>query len=523
MGALTSKPYAFTARPWELRTVESVDFFDSFGSSIRIDTRGLKVMRVLPRINESLNEEWITDKIRFAYDGFHRQRLIAPLRNLVGQFRKLTWSEAYFELFSTYLQKVGAKPLYFNLFVGRFVDSISFYAIRSLVLRLLQISQNLRGTGAYISPSRFLNVISLESAAAKLPTLFRSSYTVQPIADMVNANALLILNTNLRVESPLLNVRLRRAVMQRNIPVYTLGLCADLTYSSNSLGNNLDYLVAVAEGRHPLVRFVSKLDKVSAFYSVNVLKFGNMFLLLDKLKDLARQSTSGLKVSTNLVFSNISSVTMADYGLLGSGSANASASRTYSNFVWVMDNDEVCFSTDYLNNDDTFTVYSGHHGDRNALKAALVLPFAAPFEKPVSFANMFGTSLNVFSPALAPVGNSTTELSFSHTFASYLFSFFNGKSKHHYKDVLRSNANVRLQLGYLRSTNIQSQYKPIELVYSATDVPLLNCADISSTYINSDFITSNNESYYLDNSIARASTTMALSHSRFQRYLVNFR
>jgi len=288
VGALTSKPYAFTSRPWELRKTESIDVLDGIGSNIRVDTRGLEVMRILPRLNDDINEEWISDKTRFAYDGLKRQRLATPLVRQGDEFVPTTWENA--------LRLIGSKlaPLRSNEVVGvagQLADAESMIALKDLLNRCN--SENL-----------FLDA----SNPFKLPTGFsdfRSNYTLNSTINGVEeADVLLIIGSNPRHEGAILNARIRKAYLGNNLDVGLIGTPVTLTYDYDHIGTNISSLHSLLEDKHPFMQRLVSAKKPMIIVGSSVLErsdnsdvFRLIANLSDKLKNtLFQENWNGFNV-----------------------------------------------------------------------------------------------------------------------------------------------------------------------------------------------------------------------------------
>jgi len=362
MGALTSKPYAFTARPWELRSREAVDYFDSFGSSIRIDLRGLDIMRVLPRINEAVNEEWITDKVRFSYDGLKRQRLVVPLKRNGLSFVKISWIESYTLLFKNIILR--SSPNNINFFIGKLVDITSFYSLISFFQRIKQLV----GVG--------INLLYAEDPYVSMFSRYRTQYLFPNLKHLDQIDILLLVGSNIRLESPLLNIRIRKRVLTYNLPVFTLGFQSDLTYNAVNLGLTTATLVSLVEGRHPFLKLWLRKISPSVFFSHST----NRLRLNTLINSFKTVSNHFVEVYQTFIALSASTSAVLDYGVLTSFDRIRS-----STFNWVLNNDEVCFDSEA-----SYTVYSGHHGDRNALLSNLVIPLSLSSEKHAAYMNMSG-------------------------------------------------------------------------------------------------------------------------------------
>src|SRR4051794_8496428 len=230
VGALVSKPYAFTARPWELSKTESVDVMDAVGSAIRIDTRGREVMRIQPRLNEAINEEWISDKTRHVVDGLRTQRLDHPYIRQNGRLRPATWPEAFAAIAA---RMRGAKPERVGALAGDLCTVEEMFALKELMTRLGVVNLECRQDGAALDPS-----------------WGRAAYLFNPtIAGIDQADALLIVGANPRREAAVLNARIRKRWRAGHFPVGVVGERVDLTYPYHYLGAGHDTLAELADGR----------------------------------------------------------------------------------------------------------------------------------------------------------------------------------------------------------------------------------------------------------------------------------
>lgn len=232
VGALTNGPYAFTSRPWELKSFYSVDVMESMGSAIQIDTRGSEIMRVLPRIHEEINEEWISDKTRHAFDGLKYQRLTVPLQRLPDNtFAELMWDEGI-QRVAEKLNSVQGDEI--TAIIGEFADVESIVALKDLLNRL------------------DCDNFEVRSDAPKFNADFRSSYLMNSaIQGVEDADLLLLIGTNPKSEAPVFNSRILKNVRHNDLKVAVLGSPSDLTYDYMHLGNSTKTLLEIAEGRHP--------------------------------------------------------------------------------------------------------------------------------------------------------------------------------------------------------------------------------------------------------------------------------
>src|SRR5262245_24953219 len=252
VGALTSKPYAFKARPWELNKTESIDVMDALGSAIRVDTRGREVMRILPRVNEDVNEEWISDKTRHVVDGLRTQRLDQPYLREGSRLRPATWSEAFFaieaEIATTAPERIGA-------IAGDLAAVEEMFALKDLMRRLGVKNIDARQDGCVIDP-----------------TWGRASYLFNAtVAGIERADALLIIGSNPRKESPVLNARIRKRWRAGKFPIGVIGERADLTYPYEYVGAGSDTLTDVSVGLHVFADELKKAERPLVLVGAGVL------------------------------------------------------------------------------------------------------------------------------------------------------------------------------------------------------------------------------------------------------------
>ena len=374
VGALTSKPYAFVARPWELQKTESVDVLDAVGSNIRIDSRGPQVLRVLPRLNEAVNEEWISDKTRFAIDGLVRQRLDRPYIRRDRQLREADWREAL-DLVADRLKRIPSERI--AAIAGDLCDAEAMYALKELLTDLGAASIDCRQDGAKLDPQ------------------CRSGYLFNTtIAGIEKADACLLVGTNPRLEAPLVNARLRKRFLQGGFRVAAIGPNIDLTFPVEMLGQGGDSLSALASGNHPWLAGLSE-----AKYPMLVLGQGAL-ARRDGARVLAM--ARGIAESCGLVRAdwtgfNVLHHAAARVGGLDLGFVPGPGGRDVDGILagcksgdvellYLLGADEI----DTGNLGTAFVIYQGHHGDRGARHADLILPGAAYAEKDGTYVNTEG-------------------------------------------------------------------------------------------------------------------------------------
>jgi NADH-quinone oxidoreductase subunit G len=375
VGALTSKPYSFVARPWELRKTETIDALDAVGANIRVDARGNEVLRILPRLNEDVNEEWISDKTRFSCDGLRRQRLDRPyIRNSEGKLAPADWDDAFTAIATRVKGLDGGK---IAALAGDLCDVESMYALKALM-------------GALGSPN-----LDCRQDGAKLDPAVRASYLFNTgIAGVEEADACLIIGSNPRVEAPLVNARLRKRWLQGNFPVGVVGPRHDLTYSHDYLGAGTDTLREIADGSHAFASVLKDAERPMLILGMGALARSDGAAILAAAHKIA-ESTGMVADGWNgfsVLHTAAARVGGLDIGFVPgtegldtNGILDAAESGSVE-VVYLLGADEV----DTKKLDKAFVIYQGHHGDAGAHAADVILPGAAYTEKSATFVNTEG-------------------------------------------------------------------------------------------------------------------------------------
>ncbi|XP_071965290.1 NADH-ubiquinone oxidoreductase 75 kDa subunit, mitochondrial-like [Antedon mediterranea] len=372
VGALTSKPYAFTARPWETRKTESIDVLDAVGCNITVSTRAGEVMRILPRVHEDINEEWISDKTRFSYDGLKRQRLtVAMVKDDEGNLIASTWEDALSTVASQLISTSGSQ---ISAIAGGLVDAEALLALKDLLNRF--------GSEALCTEEIF----PMDAAG----TDFRSNYLLNTsIAKVEEADLLLLVGTNPRYEAPLFNVRVRKSWLHNDLNVALVGENVDLTYSYDHLGNTTDVLSELAKGTHPFNKQLSKAKNPMIVIGSGALQredgaaiHANAITIAQN----ARQNSEDDWKVLNVLHRVASQVAALDLGY----SAGVEHVRNNApKLLFLLGADEDTVTRDDLPQ-DCFVVYIGHHGDSGASMADVILPGAAYTEKISTYVNTEG-------------------------------------------------------------------------------------------------------------------------------------
>jgi NADH-quinone oxidoreductase subunit G len=369
VGALTSKPYAFAARPWELNKTESIDVMDALGSAIRIDTRGREVMRILPRTNDDVNEEWISDKTRHVVDGLRTQRLDQPYVRSGGRLQPVSWSAAFAAIAA---KMARANPRRVGAIVGDLAAVEEIFALKDLMTRLGVVNLDCRQDGAAFDPSW-----------GRAGYLFNST-----IAGIESADALLLVGTNPRREAAVLNARIRkRWRASRNFPIGLIGAKAPLTYTYDYLGAGPETLADI--GRHSFADAMRKAERPLIIVGAEVFARPDGGAVAS-LAAKAAIDLGAIKDGWNgfsVLHTAASRVGALDLGFVpADGGLNAlqMAAAGTLDLVFLLGADEIDVAP------GAFVVYIGTHGDRGAARADVVLPGAAYPEKSAAYVNTEG-------------------------------------------------------------------------------------------------------------------------------------
>jgi NADH dehydrogenase (ubiquinone) Fe-S protein 1 len=384
VGALTSKPYSFTARPWELRKTESIDVLDGIGSNIVVNTRGGEVMRILPRVNEDVNEAWISDKTRFSYDGLKRQRLVEPMvRNDKGQLTPVDWEVALITVADMLRRTAGEKM---GVIAGGLADVESLVALKDLFNKMS--SENLHTEEMFPNAGTGVDL--------------RSSYLLNAsIAGVEESDLLLLVGTNPRFEAPLFNARVRKSYIHNELSVAVIGSKVDLTYDYTHLGDSPKVLVKLLSGDHPYSKkFTSAKRPMIVVGSSTLCGSEGTSLLSGAIRLAAMAKPEDKRWSVLNVLHRVA----GQVGAMDVGYKTNNLDMSKMKFLYLLGADDGSVTKEMLP-EDCFVVYQGHHGDHGALLADVVLPGAAYTEKEATYVNTEGraqrTRVAVTPPGVA--------------------------------------------------------------------------------------------------------------------------
>ncbi len=468
VGALTSKPYVFEARPWELRKTETIDVMDAVGSNIRVDTYDWEVKRVLPRINEEINEEWISDKTRYACDGLKNQRLDTPLIKNNGNFEEISWQDAYKKI----KEKISkSSPDKIVGLTGDMTNMETMFVIKNLFQKTLNSSYlDSRANHTYINFENRKNY------------LFNSK-----IEGIEESDLILLIGTNPRFEATILNSRIRKTYLKNKTEIFSLEDVGDLTYPYKVLENNSKVINKIIENEHDLSNKIVSAEKPIIILGQSILNSNNGAYIFEELK---KYLTSINKIddnwnALNILSTDASAVGSYDLGIFSSNDGSNKTLKKIENgeveVIFLLGQDNL-----KIKKRNEFIIYIGSHGDNGADMADLILPGAAYTEQDGYFTNLEGKLQKAYKASYPP-GEAKEDWQIINELSSSIFgsSLFNNKD-----ELLKSLQN------YLNNQNIKN-----------FEVPKYN--------LNDEKILVEDIDYYYSNVIARASKTM--SECRYAR------
>ncbi len=478
VGALTNKPYAFGGRPWELRKTESIDVMDAVGTNIRVDAREQKVMRVLPRIHEDVNEEWLADKSRQACDGLSNQRLDRPYVRKNGKLTEATWPEAFAAITAKVRGLPGSK---IAAIAGDLCDAESMFALKGLMTALGSANLDCRQDGAALD------------ALSRASYLFNST-----IAGIEQADALLIIGSNPRTEAPILNARIRKRFLRGGFPVGVIGPDVPLTYKTQNLGNSADILSQIASGAHAFAATLKNVKKPMLIVGQGALARADGAAILSVAREIAdacglvKDGWNGF----NVLHTAAARVGGLDLGFVpGTGGKDVrgildGAGKGEIEVVYLLGADEI--DTNKLGK--AFVIYQGHHGDRGAHRADVILPGAAYTEKDGLYVNTEGRVQQALR-AVFPPGQAREDWTIVRALSESL-----GKTLP-YDNLAQLRAALR---------DAAPEFVKIDVIQAATWGGFGKAGQVSATPFEYPV-----KNYYMTDPISRASRTMARCTEEF--------
>ncbi len=387
VGALTSKPYAFEARPWELKKTESVDVMDAVGSNIRIDTYNWEVKRVLPRLNNEINEEWISDKTRYSCDGLLKQRLDVPYIKKNNKLQKTTWDEAI-TLLTNKIRSVAPDEI--GGHIGDMVNLENALSFKKLFNSLKSTNLEFRERKFYINSSEKSNYI------------FNSS-----IKGIEKSDLILLIGTNPRHEATMLNARIRKVYVNKNIPIFSVGDPGDLTYNYTIIGNSTDDLKRILNEEGEFSQKLLSSKRPLVIIGESALELKSSKYIFEGFKNFLKKNNFISKEwnALNFLPQNASTVGLIDLKILSKEDEEQKSffEKLNSNqfkLLYLLGSDNI-----EIKKNNEFIVYQGSHGDRGAEIADLVLPSAAFTEQNGLYENLEGR-VQECKKASYPIGES---------------------------------------------------------------------------------------------------------------------
>jgi len=481
VGALTSKPYAFMARPWETRKTETVDVLDCVGSNIVVTHRTGEVLRIMPRMNEDVNEEWISDKTRFACDGLKRQRLTTPMiKGPDGNLMSVSWEDAIVTV-AKMLDSAPADNI--AAVAGGQCDAESLLALKDLFNRL--------GSEAVCTEEIFPN----EATGTDL----RSNYLLNTgIAGVEDADLVLLIGTNPRFDAPVFNARLRKCWIHNELDLALVGPKVDLTYDYDHLGDSTDVLQQLADGKHPFSARLAAAKNPVVIVGSEALQREDgaaVMKLTQQIADKVR-NTSGCAPDwavLNVLHRVASQVAALD---LGYKSGVAEARNAKPKVLWLMGADSEAITKDDIP-EDCFVVYQGHHGDAGAAIADCILPGAAYTEKQGTYVNMEGRTQQTF-PALSPPGEARVDWKIIRVVSEVIDEKLPYDNLNELRARMAEVSPNLVRYGTVESANFFAQ--SLSLAKKVTTALSNSPLDVSKKVL---------EDFYQTDAISRASPTMA--------------
>ena len=477
VGALTSKPYAFKARSWELTKTESIDVMDGLGSNIRIDSKGLGVLRILPRLNEEINEEWISDKTRFACDGLKYQRLDKAYIKRNGKLIAVTLEEAYKFIANKLITLKGSEIAALS---GDLSSVEEVFALKLLMEKLGSDNIDCRPIGS------------------KINVADRASYVFNTtVAGIEQADSCLLIGINPRVTAPVLNARIRKRYLTKNFKIAAIGCDADLTYPYLNLGDSVEALKSILNGKSEYCQILEKSINPMLIISSDVISGKDGEVILNYAKKIAEKYRMiGTEWNGfNMLHKTASLVGSLDIGFISKNEhINADvilekAKKGDIKAVYLLGVDDIDLKR--LKESDCFVIYQGSHGENGANSADVILPGAAYTEKDAIYVNTEGRPQTTKRAVFAP-----------------------GEAKEDYELIKELAKIIHIDLGFNNLSELRKILEKTNSVFSNLnkvvknkwiDAPNLNIlGEFSNNTINVA-----NSNFYSSNIIARTSKTMA--------------
>ena len=468
VGALTSKPYVFEARPWDLKKTETIDVMDAVGSNIRVDTYGWEVKRILPRINEDINEEWISDKTRYACDGLLNQRIDTPfIKYKNGKFDKTSWKEVYNIIKEKIKSTESAKICGFT---GDLINMETLYMFKEFFNKSLN-SKNLesRSNHAYLNPEKRENY------------LFNSS-----INGIEESDFIFLIGTNPRFEATILNARIRKSYLKNKTEIISLNNIGDLTYPYKKLEGNIDTIKEIINDQHAVSAKIKEAKKPIIIFGQSALEFKFGKYIFESIKSylIKNKKISDDWNSLNIISENASTVGSLDLGIYktkdGSNEVLSDLENHKYEIVYLLGQDSLKFKKQ-----NEFIIYQGSHGDKGAEIADVILPGPAYTEQNGYFTNLEGKLQKAYKASYPP-GEAKEDWQIINELSEII------NNKKIFNDKAELDNSMLNYLNLFKENNLSKKY-----------------SELANLSFESEKIIIKDNDYYYSNSIARASKTMS--------------
>ena len=462
VGALTSKPYVFEARPWELKKTETIDVMDAVGSNIRVDTYDWEVKRVLPIINEDINEEWISDKTRYACDGLLNQRLDTPYIKYNNKFEKANWDEVY-KIIKSKIENANKDRI--CGFVGDLTNMETSFIFKEFLERTVNTKKY-----DFRSQKRFIDNSKRENY------LFNSS-----INGIEEADLILLIGTNPRYEATMVNARIRKAFVNNNTKIVSLNDVGDLTYDYQCLNGRTRTIKDIFENNDKLSKQIIEAKKPIVIFGESFFKVKSANYLFNLSKEFLNKNNkfSDNWNPLNLLSTDASTVGNLDLGIIDK--SNKILDELHNNefeIIFLMGQDNLDFKKK-----DEFVIYQGSHGDKGAEIADIILPGSAFTEQSGHYTNLEGKLQKAYKASYPP-GDAKEDWQIINDLAEVM----NNRKLFNDKNELESS-----MLNYLKINQDQQ----------SSEINKINDNDFNDEILQIDF-----KNYYFSNVIARSSKTM---------------
>ncbi len=470
VGALTSKPYAFEARPWELKKTESIDVMDSVGSNIRVDTYNWEVKRILPRLNNDINEEWISDKTRYSCDGLLKQRLDTPYIKKTNKLHKSSWDEAL-DLLTKKIQEVNPGEIAGH--VGDMICLENALAFKKLFNYLGSKNLEFREKKFYLNPYEKMNYI------------FNST-----INGIEESDLILLIGTNPRYEATMLNARIRKTFVQKKVPIYSIGDPGNLTYDYQIIGNKTDDLAKIINKENDFSKKILSSKKPIIIIGESALELKSGKYIFEELKKFLNENNFITKDwnALNILVQNASTVGLIDLKILPNELSDYNFFEKLNDgkfkLLYLLGSDNL-----EIKKNNEFIVYQGSHGDKGAEIADIILPSAAYTEQNGLYENLEGR-VQECRKASYPIGDSKEDWK--------IFNLIMKKI---------DNNNQSFKFESLRK-EAKEQISNFTEINELPEKKLISKNELNSEF-KSEEIKINSLDYYYSNSISRASKTMS--------------